>query len=179
MASYLHPLIRREGTVNILQLSNDKSKEIHNQILKEMRGIKTSPTASQARNNSHEPAKKKGRYSNAEERAGGLLAFLQNGTPVQTEENERNVDELNLLSYYEEPFGSFELLDLEKYAKIRSLFLKFNLPPTSSASVERLFSRAKSVLTYSRSNLSDKSFEELLFVKVNREFDSSGNTTLI
>lgn len=59
---------------------------------------------------------------------------------------------------------------LNDYPNIKKLFIKFNAPLPSSASVERLFSIRNSVLTQQRGCLHDDTMEHQLLLKVNKEF---------
>ena len=56
---------------------------------------------------------------------------------------------------------------LDKYPRVKNLFLEFNTALPSSASVERLFSAGPLVLTARRNRLADAIFETLLMLKVN------------
>lgn len=80
------------------------------------------------------------------------------------EDNDSNASEfLNLL----ESFSSVEDLKLKKFKNIEKLFLKYNSAMPSSASVERLFSAAKRVLSPSRMSLRDDNFEMQLLLHQN------------
>jgi hypothetical protein len=60
-----------------------------------------------------------------------------------------------------------DLSMLNRYPEIRELFIRYNTPLPSSASVERLFSAGAIVLSKRRNRLSDMLFEKLLLLKVN------------
>ena len=64
---------------------------------------------------------------------------------------------------------------LNNYPSIKKLFIKYNTSLCSSAPVERLFSFASFVHSPSRSNLSDKTFENLIFLKSNQYFIHKNN----
>ena len=59
---------------------------------------------------------------------------------------------------------------LNKYPKVRELFLKFNTSIPSSAPVERLFSLGGLVLTPKRNKLTDARFEKMLLMHYNKGF---------
>ena len=49
----------------------------------------------------------------------------------------------------------------------QELFIKYNTPIPSSASVERIFSTAKDIFKAKRASLTDENFEKLLMLKFN------------
>lgn len=65
---------------------------------------------------------------------------------------------------------SKELAMLHSHTEMKQLFLRFNTCLPSSAPVERLFSSGALVLTKKRNKLSDKLFEKLLLLKLNRNY---------
>ena len=54
------------------------------------------------------------------------------------------------------------------WPQLKELFLRLNTPLPASAAVERLFSTAGLVMSYKRTRLSDRNFENLVFVKANQ-----------
>ena len=77
--------------------------------------------------------------------------------------NTATLDELEL--FFIDKEKKFAMLD--KYPRVKNLFLEFNTALPSSASVERLFSAGQLVLTARRNRLADAIFETLLMLKVN------------
>ena len=77
-------------------------------------------------------------------------------------------DEMKLLRYIGD--NRISISSLEDYPRIRRVFMKYNTPLPSSAPVERLFSFAGHVFAPKRGNLSDKMFEELIFLKGNSSY---------
>lgn len=59
---------------------------------------------------------------------------------------------------------------LNNFPKLKQLFIQYNTPLPSSASVERLFSVGGSVLTPQRAHLSDDIVEQQLLLKLNKQF---------
>nr|CAH0100218.1 unnamed protein product [Daphnia galeata] len=59
------------------------------------------------------------------------------------------------------------LEDLKNYPTVQKNYKRFNVPLPSSASVERLFSQGGLIYVPKRTNLTDRHFEMLLFLKVN------------
>ena len=56
---------------------------------------------------------------------------------------------------------------LKKHPEIKSLFIRYNTPIPSSATVERMFSLANLLLTAKRNSLGGELFEMLLMLKIN------------
>lgn len=73
--------------------------------------------------------------------------------------------EMEMLKFLGE--GSSSLSSLHQYQRIKKVFLKYNTPLSSSAPVERLFSLAGHILSPKRNRLSDKLFNQLVFLKGN------------
>lgn len=59
---------------------------------------------------------------------------------------------------------------LNKFPRIKTVFLRFSTPPPSRAPVERLFSLGSLVLTPRRNRLSDRRFENILLLRFNHYF---------
>ena len=82
------------------------------------------------------------------------------------------LDDLDdLESEVAEYFKNAKRLDcLDKYPKIRRLFLRYNVTIPSSAPVERLFSLGSLVLSSRRNRLTDQKFERLLLTRYSKHF---------
>lgn len=85
-----------------------------------------------------------------------LLSFAEDVTKTKTSE---------YLTYLMDSSTSLEMLN--RYPNIKKLFIRYNTPLPSSASVERIFSYAGLIHAPRRSSLSDKTFEQLILLKVN------------
>ncbi len=82
---------------------------------------------------------------------------------LATSTSQQTLSELDI--YFSDP--SNKLSSLDKYPKLKEMYLKLNTALPSSASVERLFSVGGSIYRPTRNRLSDTNFEKLLFLKVN------------
>ncbi|XP_060858223.1 uncharacterized protein LOC132935644 isoform X1 [Metopolophium dirhodum] len=58
---------------------------------------------------------------------------------------------------------------LHNLPTIKRVFVKYNTPLPSSASVERVFSVGGATITKKRTNMTDKHFEEIMFLKCNTQ----------
>jgi len=75
-------------------------------------------------------------------------------------------DEDPHLMYLNDTSRDLEMLD--NHPSVKSVFLNFNTRIPSSAPVERLCISAALILSKKRNKLSDKWFEQLLLLKVNK-----------
>jgi hypothetical protein len=62
---------------------------------------------------------------------------------------------------------SDETTSIKSWPELKEIFIKLNTPIPSSASAERLFSCAGLVMTNKRTRMTDKLFENLVFLKMN------------
>lgn len=81
----------------------------------------------------------------------------------KTKEN-KEVDEIDL--YLQEDVST-SVDAINKFTIIKNMFFRYNTVLPSSASVERLFSRGGQIFKPTRSRLSDKNFEALVFLSAN------------
>lgn len=65
--------------------------------------------------------------------------------------------------------GDYPLSQMKNFEGLKELFLKYNTPVPSSASVERLFNIANEVLTKKRVRLSDNNIEIQLLLSSNKK----------
>ena len=70
-----------------------------------------------------------------------------------------------LTQYLNSP--SEETTVIKTWPELKDIFIKLNTPIPSSASAERLFSCAGLVMTSKRTRMTDKLFENLVFLKMN------------
>jgi len=92
---------------------------------------------------------------------------LFTSTPLEQIQFYSKID-IEVLPFLEDK--SKDLYCLNQFPHVKQLFLKYNVVLPSSAAVERLFSFAGMINTPKRSNLSDKTFEKLVFLKGNQQF---------
>ena len=78
-----------------------------------------------------------------------------------------NAVEKECINYLSDTDTEFKMLS--KYTRIKTVFMKDNTTPPSSAPVERLFSTAGQIEVPRRNLLSDSMFEKLLLLKVNQK----------
>jgi len=83
-------------------------------------------------------------------------------TPLEQIQFHSKID-IEVLQFLEDK--SKDLYCLNQFPHVKQLFLKYNVVLPSSATVERLFSFAGMINTPKRSNLSDKTFEKLVFLR--------------
>lgn len=81
----------------------------------------------------------------------------------------RSKAEFLISHFFVEESGDINLL--ERYSKIKNVFLKYNTPLSSSASVERLFSYATITNCPKANRLSDQMFEKRVVLKANLTYD--------
>ena len=81
--------------------------------------------------------------------------------------NSINVPIENEISTYLSKSPNKLLLSLNETPSIKSVFIKYNTPLPSSASVERVFSVGSAVLTKKRGRMSDQHFEKVMLLKCN------------
>lgn len=62
-----------------------------------------------------------------------------------------------------------EHLNNNTYGIVKKMFIRYNTAIPSSAAVERLFSIAGLIETPRRNRLSDKNFEKLTLIKLNKD----------
>lgn len=92
---------------------------------------------------------------------------LFTSTPLEQIQFHSKID-IEVLQFLEDK--SKDLYCLNQFPHVKQLFLKYNVVLPSFAAVERLFSFAGMINTPKRSNLSDKTFEKLVFLKGNQQF---------
>lgn len=157
IATMLHPAFKKQYVQNTFPGSN--TVELERMIIHEMDSLdrRPQPISSQ-------------RIPTSNTRPNLLTQqnFMQYFFGEETELNQN--DNASILGqYFLEKDKQISLLLQPKYAKVKKLFIKYNTQLLSSASCERLFSLAKHVLTYSRTQLSDENFEVLVVLNSSRK----------
>ena len=79
-----------------------------------------------------------------------------------------NVSIENEISTYLSKSPNKLLLSLSETPSIKKVFIKYNTPLPSSASVERVFSVGSAVFTKKRGRMSDDNFEKVMLLKCNK-----------
>lgn len=92
---------------------------------------------------------------------------LFTSTPLEKIKFHSKID-TEVLQFFEDK--SKDLYCFNQYPHTKQLFLKYNVVMPSFAAVERLFSFTRMINTPKRSNLSDETFEKLVFLKGNQQF---------
>jgi hypothetical protein len=77
-----------------------------------------------------------------------------------------------IIQQYLSNVKTVEDLNSEMFAPLKKIFTKFNTTLPSSASVERLFSKASGIYRKKRHNMSDGNFERQLLLKVNNFYST-------
>lgn len=163
-------MFKRFRTQQMLEMTNERFQHIHKYLLNEMKYANRNNCESSQLSINDLP------LSKSSSRLNGFFSFENNEESILEEYSLE--DELNLLSFYNDKNFSFSIFDNPSYAKIKKVFLKLNTAVTSSGSVERLFSEARNILSLSRSNLKDDIFENMLFLKVNKNYTQSGSKVI-
>lgn len=80
--------------------------------------------------------------------------------------NTATTHDCGYLKFFSTDSNNMDISAVHQYACVKDVFLRLNTPLPSSATIERVFSEAKRVMSYQRSQLSDKYFEKTLILTI-------------
>ncbi|XP_022161582.1 uncharacterized protein LOC111027499 [Myzus persicae] len=84
--------------------------------------------------------------------------------------NMNGIDSVDIeINHYFRTSPTKNLDCLQSLPILKKVFIKYNTPLPSSASVERVFSVGGATLTKKRTSISDKHFEQIMFLKCNNQ----------